>query len=903
MPLTCRVRQTPSDFPSSAEESKLTRVLALNTDSPALDLVGGKARSLARLVSAGFDVPNGFVISTDAYRGFVERHGLDARIVELAVPEVVGGQLVFERASQELRRLFVSCPMCGDLVADLASMIDAYDGLGDSVPAAVRSSANAEDLPGLSFAGQHETYLNVRGREGLLGAVRACWASLWTPQAMDYRHRMGVPQDSVAMAVVVQEMVPAESAGVLFTANPVTGERSEIVVNANLGLGESVVSGQITPDAFIVERESLAIRETVVGSKAFKIVGDGAKGTRRVDSTSAERNTPALSGEAVTALAEMALQVEALNEGTPQDIEWAFRHGAVWLLQSRPMTNLPPPPIKDVRWDPPPPVHKLLRRQVVEMMPEPLSPLFEDLYFEGQEIGNRLYQEDLDFPIRIDGPWYVTVNGFDYNRGDPTLRARRSGEGAQAVWPKLCKRLGWWRMQTLGKASFGGFLNGVGQVARWRRRVLRQYLATIDEWREVDPGAASADRLFAGVRALTIADAVYWARGTSKVFGVAKIADQTLHNFLRARSSLTSGAFLTGFDTMTMRSNRALWTIARAIRSDGRAYEVVVRTHESDLLDALRNHSEGRDVAKSLAAYLETYGHQVHNLDYVVPTQREDPTALMVNLKSMVLDERYDPDARLAEVQKRRRDAMREARSRIRGLDYLRFRWLLFVAGYFYPSREETAFYMGKAWPVLRPLALELGRRLAAAGAIEGADDIFFLGAREIEDDVGALGRDESLSDRSAVVGERRELREARKRLHPPSVIPPEAADELRHRAAAKANQDDSSTLEGFAVSPGIVTGRVSVIRSPDEFANMLPDTILVCPMTTPAWTQLFSRAIGLVTDIGGITAHGSIVAREYGIPAVLGTDNITERVKSGDTITVDGSTGTVAIHHQDLRA
>ena len=736
-----------------------------------------------------------------------------------------------------------------------------------------------------------------------LAAVRDCWASLWTAQAMDYRHRMGVGQASVAMAVVVQEMVPAAAAGVLFTTNPVTGDRSEMVVNANYGLGESVVSGEVTPDTFVIDRESFAIVETVIGGKAFKIVGDRATGTHQVPLTAAERRAPALAPEAITALAEIALRVEAMNAGVPQDIEWAFGTGGFWLLQSRPITNLPPPPIKDIRWDPPPPVQKLLRRQVVEMMPEPLSPLFEDLYFEGQEIGNRLYQEDHDLPFRIDGPWYVTVNGFGYNRGDVSIRARRSSEGAQAVWPKFRKRLGAWRMQTLGKAPFGGFLNGVAQVARWRRRILRQYLATIDEWREVDPGATSADRLFAGVRALTIADAVYWARGTSKVFGIAKIADQTLHNFVGARSSLTSGAFLTGFDTMTMRSNRALWVIARAIRSDRRVYEVVVRMHENDLLDALRDHPDGRDVAKSLLAYLDTYGHQVHNLDYVVPTQREDPTALMANLKSMALDASYDPDATLAEVKGRRRDAMREARSAMRVADYLRFRWLLFVAGYFYPSREETAFYMGMAWPVLRPLALELGARLVAAGSIEDAGDIFFLEAAEIEDDIGRLGRDGPAPDRRRAVEERRELREARKRLHPPSVIPREAADELRHRAAARANADDSSTLDGFAVSPGVVTGPVSVIRSPDEFANMLPGTILVCPMTTPAWTQLFSRAIGLVTDIGGITAHGSIVAREYGIPAVLGTDNITQRVKSGDTITVDGSTGTVAILQQDLKA
>ena len=874
----------------------MTRLFPLDTDSPELRHVGGKARSLARLIRAGFAVPDGFVIGTEAYRGFIEEHRLGARIVDLAVPEVVDGELSFEGASAEIRRLFGQYALPTALQHEIAAAIDAHGGLGETIAVAVRSSATAEDLADFSFAGQQESYLNVRGRDRLFTAVRDCWASLWTARAMAYRFSTAAPQEAVAMAVVVQAMVPAEAAGVLFTANPVTGDRAEMLVDANHGLGESIVSGQVTPDTFVVDRESLAIKERVLGSKAFKIVAD-TNGTRTVALDPAERDAPAIPDDALRTLAETALRVEALNHGVPQDIEWAVAEGQVWLLQSRPITNLPPAPIADPSWNPPPSMRALMRRQVVEMMPEPLSPLFEGLYFEGQDIGNRVYQEHADFPFRIDGPWYVTVNGFGYSRADVSMRAKHRDEGAQTPWAVRRNRLALWWMNTLSKSAVGRFVNGRRQVADWRRRILPRYLGVIDNWRDADPRAESAERLYAGIRELTIADAVYWASGTSKVFGAAKLADQELQNFLAERSALTSGEFLTGFDTITMRSNHALWRIARAIRVERSVYELVVRTPERRLIEALRDHPQGHTIAARLDAHLAAYGHQIHNLDYVVPTQREDPRALLVNLKSMVLDETYDPDARQAQMHARRRDAMREARGCMGVADYLRFRWRLFAASHFYPAREETAFYMGKAWPVLRPLALELGGRLVAADSVEDDADVFHLRVDELEDDIARLARGERLPDRRGAVAERRELREARKRLQPPSVIPPEAADELRGRAAAVTNEADASTLAGFAVSPGTVTGPVSVIRSPAEFADMRRNTILVCPMTTPAWTQLFSRASGLVTDIGGITAHGSIVAREYGIPAVLGTGDITARVQSGDRVTIDGGAGTVVIH------
>ena len=218
---------------------------------------------------------------------------------------------------------------------------------------AVRSSANAEDLPGLSFAGQQETYLNVRGADAVVEAVRKCWSSLWTPQAISYRHQNGIDQGSVAMAVVVQIMVPSEVSGILFTANPATGERSELIVNASFGLGEAVVSGQVTPDTYIVDKATLEAKETVIGPKLQQVVSDGEQGVVLTDVDEGERDRASLSDAMLRELSEAALAIERLYDGLPQDIEWAFSDGQLFLLQSRPITNLPVQPV-ELDWTPPP---------------------------------------------------------------------------------------------------------------------------------------------------------------------------------------------------------------------------------------------------------------------------------------------------------------------------------------------------------------------------------------------------------------------------------------------------------------------------------------------------------------------------------------------------------------------
>ena len=311
----------------------------INTIKDSLELVGGKGRSLARMMNAGFDVPGGFLVTTETYRAFIAENGLQAQILEFAKPELRNGYPVFDACAEKIRALILSRSLAEAISADIKG---AYANLGDlQTPVAVRSSANAEDLPDFSFAGQQETFLNVIGGDEVVEAVQKCWASLWTAQAISYRHQNGIDQGVVAMAVVVQVMVPSDVSGILFTANPATGERSEMIVNASFGLGEAVVGGQVTPDTFIIDRTDMSLKETVLGPKEQQIVCDDTQGIRMEDVAESNRTASSLSDPMLRELSETASRVEALYGGQPQDIEWAFCDGRLRLLQSRPITNLP----------------------------------------------------------------------------------------------------------------------------------------------------------------------------------------------------------------------------------------------------------------------------------------------------------------------------------------------------------------------------------------------------------------------------------------------------------------------------------------------------------------------------------------------------------------------------------
>lgn len=893
-------------------------IVSLDSQVDSLEIVGGKGRSLAKLTNAGFDVPGGFQVTTQAYRQFVAEHDLQTRILELAKPRIVEGTCSFEQASSDINSLFLEHDLQDDIAQEIAK---AYEGLEGTPAVAVRSSANAEDLPDLSFAGQQETYLNVKGADEVAVAVKNCWVSLWTAQAINYRHEMDIQQDVVAMAVVVQIMIPSEVSGILFTANPATGDRDEMIVNCSFGLGEAVVSGQVTPDTYIVDRQSLKATETIIGAKDQMIVSDGNQGTRMEDVTEAQKKQSSLNDASLSELASVALQIEKEFDGVHQDLEWAISEGKLWLLQSRPITNLSAPLPKNVSW-PEVPDAQLLKRQVAENMPDPLSPLFQDLYlkalFDSQKWPEGWKWEGIHTRSWLKNFVVTTVNGYAfqpiYHSGaDEWKGVMDKLEKTQKAQPWYKTLKGALRNKYLIDQLKGGPFHFVYIIAKtyrsfkpypvlkyWADVQLPEYLGRIERWDKLDPSKATGNELLQCLRDLSLTEAKYW-HALRGVIGTAKATDGGFQHFLEENApdeGMISGTFLSGFSSRTLDAELEMRSIAAGIRENPSLYELTIVTPAARLLDALGNHLEGKATKHAIDQYLHDYGRQVFNLDFVEATLEEAPKPFAMSLKAMVRNPGRDPAVRQKEMKKNRRAKLWQAMKFFKGGKRMEFLQTYWTARVNYPTREEALFYLGLSWSTLRPRALTLGGLLVEIGTFNQPDDIFYVSSEDLEAAIAARANDKALPALGQQAQEQRELRALRLRMDPPPAIPPLKASKNTESALATihSNEDREGILKGFAVSPGKVSGRASVIMSPNDFDKMQPDTILVCPLTTPAWTQLFPHATALVTDIGSILAHGSIVAREYGIPAVLGVGNATQQIKSGDMLEVDGDRGTVKV-------
>ncbi|MFT3887866.1 MAG: PEP/pyruvate-binding domain-containing protein [Arachnia sp.] len=820
---------------------------------------GGKGANLGDLLRAGFPVPDGFVITTTAYNTYLRR----TRIVDELRPGLPGA---------DARALFDR-----PIPADLATAIgDAYAGLGDGAVVAVRSSATAEDLADASFAGQQDTYLGIVGRERVLDAVRRCWASLWTDRAIAYRAKAGIDESTVSLAVVVQTLVDADAAGVLFTANPANGRRHEAVINAAWGLGEAVVGGEVTPDEIVVDGGRVLTR--TVADKAVRTVRDG-EGTRTERLVGDRRTASVLSDDRAVALVELGRRAER-HFGAPQDIEWALAGDRFWLTQSRPITALPDPtgPIP-TQW----PVERTdgmyIRASIVEQLPDPLSPLFADLirpavrqslvhvltrYFGP----DALREDDVDFP---------TVNGYGYYF--------YSSGGMRRLF----------RMAPRGmKAAFSD--SSVNGVTLWRERGLPEYRGVVAEWSGLDPATLSAAELLRGAAALVAAGADYY----TFVQAVIPQAVTPEITFTKLYDALVLGrpgvdkppalTFLLGFESAPIRAERSLYRLAQWCRETPGVAEAIDAGHPIPAEHAAA-------YQRRLAEHLAAFGHLTYNLDVMQPVAADDPTPVLAALAHAVSGKAVDPDARLAHLtsERRRAEAWLE-----RNVGPVRRRILngwMTKAHRLGPLREDALADVGLGWPAARGLLLELGGRLASSFLVDEPDDVFWLTLDEAQRGAAALDAGHPAgASLAAAIGRRRETWRGQRLAPPPGWLPEGGFYYRLFRRFMPSNEAEQTgpTLKGLGASSGQATGPARLLRGPEDFAKMRPGDVLVAPITTPAYTPFFAMAAAVVTDVGGPLSHSSIVAREYGIPAVLGTGSATHRIHDGDIITVDGERGLV---------
>ncbi|HEY4422296.1 MAG TPA: PEP/pyruvate-binding domain-containing protein [Pseudonocardia sp.] len=854
-----------------------------------VDVAGGKGANLGELTRAGLPVPPGFVLTTAAYREFVASSGIGDEVLTLAAlpPDAEPG--AYEAPSARIRELFRSAAV-PDAVAK--EVLDARMLLGDT-PVAVRSSATAEDLEGASFAGQQDTYLNVRGTDALLAAVRDCWASLWTARAMAYRARQGIDPSAVALAVVVQRMVDADAAGVMFTANPTNGRREETVVSAAWGLGESVVSGSVTTDDVIVEMPGGRVRSRTTAEKAVMTVAT-EQGTEEHAVPAAQRARQVLDDDGAGALARLGARIQD-HFGAPQDVEWARAGSEVWIVQARPITALPEPEADaPTDWSvPDPTIAYYMRASIVEQLPDPLSPLFADLVDSSvtrslQALFRELLGEDV---VRAGDLSLPTVNGYAY------YRYSRAGLTRIMLRSPVALKL----LTTPGNK---------GAQARWRTYSHPRYQQVVERWTARPLDGLTVPELLSGVIELLDAGTEYYT-AVQTIIPIAASSEviftQFYERLVRRAGDPPAATFLLGFDSAPIQAEKSLYDLGKWVREHPGLAEYL-RTAASPEVAGLLDGggtppgvetATWQDWRGRFRAHLDRYGHTVYNLDFRNAVPADDPAPLLDALRFYL--GRFDspstdapsgggpdPYERQRRAGARREEATAAVLARLDAPRRATFTRLLRWAQGIAPVREDALADIGLAWPQLRRMLRELGDRLVAAGTIDRADDVFWLHRDEV---LGEAAR------RGEAVEERKALWRGQRRVTPPQLLPEGSSwERWESFMPAKPGDQPGPVLRGTGASAGQVTAPARVLGGPEDFSRMRPGDVLVASITTPAWTSLFAMASGVVTDVGGPLSHSSIVAREYGIPAVLGTGVATRRITDGARIRVDGDAGTVTL-------
>ncbi len=879
----------------------------LSLASPDLSLsnAGGKGRNLGRLIAGGFPTPGGFVITTTAYRAFVESNGLLPEIARHSAATDPARPETYDVASQALRLSFER-GFIPDGVE--AAVRVAYEQWPGQPAVAVRSSATAEDLPEASFAGQQDTYLHIVGVADVLTAVKRCWGSLWTARAMAYRARQGLAPESVALAVVVQPLVDAESAGVLFTLNPVSGRRDEQVINATWGLGEALVSGRVNPDTVTVDRDTGAIKDLVIGDKEW-MTSPAAAGTTEEKVTDERRGQAVLTPEQAVELARLGREIES-SFGAPQDIEWAIADGRIAILQSRPITTYGGVPGDDA-WPPlapatAQPFDLWTQSDMGERWPEPVTPLtwsvWEALTNESMRATLKVVPSDL--PRRTQ--WVRRAYGRVYmNEGAMMhLYTRELGMPASRVAVTLGSQTPPATDAQAGRWNWGIVLRRLPvwlTMMRTMQTEARRFEAdfpTIDAWvddfmrRDLNPMSDAA--LWAEGRDTWRQRVLEYIQYHTSVTGMSSsylsMLEDLAGNWLGDRS--LGQTLLVGLSGVIQAEMvPMLQGLAQTCRVAG--LDALIRDVEpTEALARLRATPAAAPLLAQLNTFLQRHGHRcATEAEWLYPRWIEAPE-LVVGLIQGYLTNAGAPAAADGESRQRQRRAEAEAQAAAR-LDPFRrgyFKWVLEQAQQLMRLRDNGQGYLVRLMLPWRVLVAELGRRWAGRGWLNAVDDVFFLAEGEIEAALSPADADANgptLKDR---------VRERRRAYHHWfSVVAPEVLDAAGQPVAAPVPSADSAdVLSGIAASSGRVTGVARLVASPREAIQLQPGEILVTRATDPGWTPVFSLISGVVLEVGGPLSHGAIVAREYGLPAVVNVPGALQRIRDGQTITVDGAAGRV---------
>jgi len=862
--------------------------------------VGGKGYNLGRLHRYGFQVPAGGVLTSRVYRDFLETNDLLGPIhavFSIRAEDVL--DTAIEIKLSEIRKKIEEGKLSELSIKELSANLT-YLNLVDK-PVAVRSSATAEDSATASFAGVHESFLNMIGLSNIIKAIKGCYASLWTPRAVAYRRKMGFPDDKVAAAVVIMELIPAAAAGVAFSCDPCTGRHDRIAISANFGLGESVVSGSVEPDEYLLDPRILIpkILTKKIGSKKQCTRSKSGNGTELV-SPGDSANKQVLDDSRITELGLLTLRVyEALGSGiVHQDMEWAFDGNRFFVLQARPVTNLREPSFPEIAGQP----VIWSNANLKDVMPQVQSTITWNLAscMLPRMMSASLQSAGYHVPPGIN--WVRLYKG----RGYFNLSALQWGfyDSMGSLPGKTNEILGGHQPEI--KVPAGNPLSG----RKGMKRILRQlyYFINIlriqgsaekifrdiseksDNWNQLNFGSMNENELISllsEIRKKYVEfGPSYMIIGSSAGFPLEMLARTLEVDFPGRGYSLANGLLAGTSEKMTSAQHGyRLMELAQTAQRDEAARRYFMAEHFDPT--AFRNEIPvGSQFMTEFEEFLKDYGHRgIYETDLINPRWKEDPGYLLENVRAELLSPR-NADYRKAQAEKRKATEL-EIEEKLKW-SFRRIKISMWVRQVTKGAemREMARSVLIKSYEPSRLVLQDIGRRLVDKGILKEKTDVYHCALPEIIDILTGHWDGTGLR---ILVEDRKRIREELSELEPPDVIIDEVPQPL-----AQQHEVHGTVLSGLGVAAGSASGSARLIRHPRENSKLLAGDVLVAPSTDPGWTPMFLRARAVVMEVGGYLSHGAIVAREYGIPAVVNVPGVMKALKDGEQLTVDGDEGKV---------
>jgi len=866
-----------------------------------LPLVGGKGANLGEMTKAGFPVPYGFCVTTEAYKKFIEYNDLAKFIAE----NVKDARLEnITELGLKIRNKLSSSEIPAELEAKI---INSVHKIGIDNYYAVRSSATAEDLAFASFAGQQDTYLNIKGEQALLNSIKDCWASLFTDRAILYRIKNKIEHEKVHMSVVVQKMILPEVSGIMFTADPVSGHRGIISIDASYGLGEALVSGLVSPDIYKFKKSSFQVESKNIAEKKLAIMPIQGGGTKKVEITGEKSVNQVMKDSEIIKLAELGMKIEK-HYGCPQDIEWCMDRKELFIVQSRPITSLfpLPSPIPNDSG-----MHVYLSLNHLQVMTDPISPL-------GLDVFRNMLTPDKASRIKSEYKFAPSSAGRIYGDVSEVLKFKKGRQILVSALKNMDAMLGEALAELVNREDFTGKLDK-NKISK--RKVIKFITPILIKVgmnliiKNTDD-TAKAMNVFIEQYEEKVSKAIKGKKhGIEKLDAINEYS-VIINDFIKIvipnlAPGLISLKFLESMEKKLLGTTDYVNTISKGLEGNvttemglligdladmiRKSPELIKEFQSEDyrsIVLRINNLNGNEEFKKVFNAFMNRYGvRAAGEIDIARDRWMENPEPLVKSILAIVSTSkegihRKEYSDTIEEAKIAAEKMIKEVEVKQGKLKAGIVKRLIKVLRNTLPMREHHKFLMMRLSMIFKNALLEEARILVKNGQLIEEKDIFFVGMQEL---YKAIKNNESLLE---LVKERKEEYEHFSKLKTPRVMTSEG-EEIK--AIIKRENLPEGALAGIPVSSGVVEGIATVITDPSK-STVNKGEILIAPFTDPGWTPLFINAAGLVMEVGGQLTHGTVVAREYGIPAVVGISDATKVIKTGQRIRVDGNAGYVMV-------